>query len=392
MGGTSTGRLRQCISSDTGMVYAHVELQVLGLLGKLLTGLWMKEFYQSARDQIGHERIKVVKEVLCRLREMKGCAMELLTVSKDFLGVDLKVEEGQKLREKPKDESLFGNMLEACLGAVIGVIERQYKRYFGMDLDERLQDETKTARLYNIDAEEMIGMFSAMQAKAPNATICYLSCKMRSRKNGTVGYLDGLSMERRDEVLRKAVQLEQKQRRKRRMNEKELRAEVLRRVQEKRQAREMTDRRRVERKLKTATMDTLASDSQCEVVCLEIQGILLPPKGSTIRENTNELVLKVGNVMGVQINKDDISVSHRLPMRQLYKGRRSVPAIIVKFVRCDTKELFYQARKKLKDFTTCDLGFPDGNNIFISESLTEANKELFKAALKFRNEYSYDFI
>ena len=126
--------------------------------------------------------------------------------------------------------------------------------------------------------------------------------------------------------------------------------------------------------------------------CLEIQGIPLPPKGSTIRENTNELVLKVGNVMGVQINKDDISVSQRLPMRQSYMGKRSVPAIIVKFVRRDTKELFYRAQKKLKDFTKRDLGFPDGNNIFISESLTEANKELFKAALKFRNEYSYDFI
>ena len=64
----------------------------------------------------------------------------------------------------------------------------------------------------------------------------------------------------------------------------------------------------------------------------------------------------------------------------------------MKFVRRDTKELLYRARKKLKDFATRDLGFPDGNNIFISESLTEANKELFKAALKFRNEYSYDFI
>lgn len=126
--------------------------------------------------------------------------------------------------------------------------------------------------------------------------------------------------------------------------------------------------------------------------CLEIQGIPLPPKGSMVREDTNELVLKIGDIVRVHISADDISVSHRLPMSHKYKGKRSLPAIIVKFVRRDTKELFYRARKKLKDFTTHDLGFSDGNNIFISESLTEANKELFKAAIKVRKDYSYDYI
>ena len=81
------------------------------------------------------------------------------------------MEDVQKLRDKPKDESVFGEMMEACLGAVNGVMEKQCERYFEMELYEKLQDETKTAHLHNIDAEEMMGMFSVMQAKAPNATI-----------------------------------------------------------------------------------------------------------------------------------------------------------------------------------------------------------------------------
>ena len=61
----------------------------------------------------------------------------------------------------------------------------------------------------------------------------------------------------------------------------------------------------------------------------------------------------------------------------------------MKFARHETKELFYRARKEL---TTNDLGFSEGNNIFINESLTETNKELFKATLKFKKDYSYSYI
>lgn len=123
----------------------------------------------------------------------------------------------------------------------------------------------------------------------------------------------------------------------------------------------------------------------------EIQGIPLPPRGK--REDTHKIVIKVGDLMGVDINANDFSVSHRLPISQKYKGKRSLlPSIIVKFVRRDTKELFYRAPKKLKDFTTHDLGYPDGNNIFISESLTEVNKALVKAALKAKKDHDYDFI
>ncbi len=42
---------------------------------------------------------------------------------------------------------------------------------------EKLKQETTSARSHNMDAEELMGMFSALKKKAPNATICYLSCK-----------------------------------------------------------------------------------------------------------------------------------------------------------------------------------------------------------------------
>ena len=72
--------------------------------------------------------------------------------------------------------------------------------------------------------------------------------------------------------------------------------------------------------------------------CLEVSGI---PELQD--ENTDELVIKVGSLMGVVINKEDISVSHRIPkpsFSSVAAGNRNnveaststTPKIIVKFV------------------------------------------------------------
>ena len=65
------------------------------------------------------------------------------------------------------------------------------------------------------------------------------------------------------------------------------------------------------------------------------------------------LVMKVGELMGVEIKDDNISVSHRLPTSSKYKGKTTDPAIVVKFVRRDVKERYYKltrlTRMKLPD-------------------------------------------
>ena len=139
--------------------------------------------------------------------------------------------------------------------------------------------------------------------------------------------------------------------------------------------------------------------------CCEITGIPFQQD-----ENTNDLVIKIGSLMGLKLAAENISVSHRLPGRkESYSSRLSVttrssgrnvdlslqfPKIIVKFVRRETKELFYKSRKMLFGKTTKDLGLArlSDNNIYISESLTAKNKELFKECLKFRRENDFKFI
>ena len=125
---------------------------------------------------------------------------------------------------------------------------------------------------------------------------------------------------------------------------------------------------------------------------VEIRGIPMPNSKDVV-ENTNEIVQNIGNLMGVYVSEHDLSVSHRMPVSERYKGKHSdPPAIIANFTRRDVKEKFYDAKAKLHDVSTLDLGYSDDNNIYISESLTESNRELFKLCLKAKKDLRFNFI
>ena len=52
--GTLCGGLRASLLADFVTETALVEMQVLGLIGKILTGPWMRTFYTSSVNQIDH--------------------------------------------------------------------------------------------------------------------------------------------------------------------------------------------------------------------------------------------------------------------------------------------------------------------------------------------------
>ena len=131
-------------------------------------------------------------------------------------------------------------------------MERQYKKYFECEITEQLRKETESARSHNIDAEEIMGMFSATKKKSPNATLCYISCNMRALKNRTFKYLDNLNKDTRDNVLKKAVLLGREQRKSRK--------ELLRRQLEKQQAKDTSTRKKLERRLKSIDIDKIRDE------------------------------------------------------------------------------------------------------------------------------------
>ena len=103
--------------------------------------------------------------------------------------------------------------------------------------------------------------------------------------------------------------------------------------------------------------------------CLESHGVPV-----TNEEDTNEIIMKVGNLANVSIKPEDISVSHRLGIpSNVPTGRPVRPPIIVKFVRRNVKEELLSSRKNLRNKLTTDLGISRfaGNKIYINESLAQ---------------------
>ena len=81
--------------------------------------------------------------------------------------------------------------------------------------------------------------------------------------------------------------------------------------------------------------------------CIEIRGI--PVAQDSTNEDTNTIVKNVGKLMGIDIEEEDISISHRLPQSKKYKGKKiGPPAIIARFVKRDKKNKYYGARAKLQ--------------------------------------------
>lgn len=124
--------------------------------------------------------------------------------------------------------------------------------------------------------------------------------------------------------------------------------------------------------------------------CLEIRGIPY-----TQDEDTDEIVKQVGDLIDVELVDNDISVSHRLPTyNKTSDGLKRDPAIIVKFTRRSDRDELYQAKKKLKNKTTKDLGLLRYREqpIFISESLTSRNRKIFNLSLQKKKELRFQFI
>ena len=120
--------------------------------------------------------------------------------------------------------------------------------------------------------------------------------------------------------------------------------------------------------------------------CLEISGV--PPSENY---TCNQLVMAVGQAIGVQVKEEGLSTSHPLPT-----FIKDAPLkIIFKFTRRDTRNSFYTNRRKLIDKKASDLpnlGVTSESKVYISESLNRYKKGLFSEVNKLRKRIRWKHI
>ena len=137
---------------------AQLQIQALALVGKFLTGPWMHTFYASTTDTLTHLKgFEVIKGVLDKIKLYIESPELILTSAIDFF--DNEIENIIILQDKPINIDLFYIMIKDLLINVVNVIDRQYKTYFTLIINNKIEEITRSASLNNINLEEIMDMF-----------------------------------------------------------------------------------------------------------------------------------------------------------------------------------------------------------------------------------------
>lgn len=117
--------------------------------------------------------------------------------------------------------------------------------------------------------------------------------------------------------------------------------------------------------------------------CLEFNGI--PDRSG---ENTDEIVMRIGELVGVEIDQSDISVSHRLPNK---RGR--IPSIIAKFTRRSVRDRLYKSKGNLNQFNSSNVCIDNSSEaLYINESLTPKARNLFFRVRLFKKTHRFKYV
>ena len=185
------------------------------------------------------------------------------------------------------DQHLFDRMMKSALLSVITVLERQYSRYFAINLSDVLRKETESARCHNIDAEDVMGMFSATLNHAPNATLSFLSARIRAQKNKVVDFIDLLPTDKKDSLIQLAISLGRKQclkKRKRtaeikkRKRTAEIKKEIAKCLADRVQKKRTVERGKIERKLKSNAISDIGAEFNLDEHTVEVVSDILTCK------------------------------------------------------------------------------------------------------------------
>ena len=114
--------------------------------------------------------------------------------------------------------------------------------------------------------------------------------------------------------------------------------------------------------------------------CINITGVK-----EKERESVRKLTKDIGRAVGVNLTDGDIDTAHRLGRPADGKDR----PLIVKFTTFDKRQELYQARRKLRAASAAvDSSLSDAElrQIFVSDSLTKANRSVMYAARQLKTD------
>ncbi|XP_046671571.1 uncharacterized protein LOC124361554 [Homalodisca vitripennis] len=122
---------------------------------------------------------------------------------------------------------------------------------------------------------------------------------------------------------------------------------------------------------------------------IEIHGLPFPQNKTETQEEVIELVKKVGEGLGTNIDESMIDACHRLSRRPM--GDRP-PPVVVKFVRRIDKDRVMEKRRQKREFSTRHMGLAMDTPVYLNEAMSPARRRLFALAREAKKTNNYQFL
>ena len=198
---SSKNALKTALLPDLQNPKILVQLRVLGLFGKVLTGPWMRIFY-SNKEHLAHlNSIQLVERALSALESYEESPLEILKATSDVFGNIIPEPNNPDpvlkslMTQVNSDQQLISKIVIKLSAAYGVLLRRQFARYLpGGELyqpTEEMLSRTENAPLHNMFSERTLGLTDYLARRAPNARVGFLNGKVRGLLNNTLEWLDG---------------------------------------------------------------------------------------------------------------------------------------------------------------------------------------------------------
>ena len=249
--------LRTALIQDLKNRTIILELRALGLIGKLVTGPWMKHFYAS-QHMTNLDIVPAINMCMNNLNLLRANPSIALIIKTDIFIFGSILDDESVLKHLQEssfssaEHETFNEIFALLLQGVIDVINKQMDDYLRGELATLSPSkccQSKSAPVHNMFSEQTLGLADHQLRRAHNAKIGFIDGKVKATKNKTMSWLSTKSSAEQSKIIsfstKRACKMKIIQHQ---------REETLKRVQderhkEKHQKIDQRERRKVEKKM-----------------------------------------------------------------------------------------------------------------------------------------------
>ncbi|XP_065675915.1 uncharacterized protein LOC136092121 [Hydra vulgaris] len=196
--------LLQDISNDMTLV----QLQGLGVIGKIITGPWMNLVYKNATGKSNLELGDIFQKAIKKLSSFKSNPESILYTDVDVFSQILNIKE-DKVHQSLcviKNKKILEKILSALISSTHQLLKDRYLTGNLSNLSKEMIKTTLSAPPHTMEAERILGMLDFFLRRAPNATFGFLDSKIKARLNKTLTWLDEKTLPEQEDLIQFAIQ------------------------------------------------------------------------------------------------------------------------------------------------------------------------------------------